>query len=543
MTKPTRQPSYVVAAVAKALHTLRAFVDRQDRWGVRELGSSLGLPPSTIHRLLYTLKSEGFVAQAPDEQEYTIGFEFTRLAAAVMQRNNLNQVASPIMRELSENTGESVWLALYDDDTRRVAYISEIESSHASRYIAPLGRAETLTDSACGIAILASLANHHRQETLQAVGSRMTPDKLLALDAARHSGYAILRSTEVESAMMVAAIINDAKGNCVGSLGIVVPLHRFGDGQGKLYGEQVQQACWRISASLGARFLGGSSSGTWGDAIGLINQILLQHLPRVSVAPALGGGARNLEALGKGLGAYGLTTSSSLFDAYHGRGPFVRPLNNLRSIMSLSELHLLLIARKDAHLRSMADLAELRVSPGEQGFSAALIFDDLSRYLRRTHAIPGKGPNLFFLSYPEGKRHFEAGTIDALCWLSGLENPLVRELEEGAGARLLTLEDDTLDQFVGLNPGYHRSTIAQSVLPRWLASDTPMLCVRTVLVCAADRPEEEVYELTRALFEQRENLAQMSSVYHRLDKDFASEALTAPRHPGAARFFSELADI
>jgi TRAP transporter TAXI family solute receptor len=537
MGASTRPAGDSVAAVAKALDTLRAFVDGQNEWGVRELGVSLGLPPTTVHRLLSTLRGEGFVGHNQTDQKYTIGFEFIRLAAAVMQRHGLNQAAAPVMHELSERTGESVWLALYDHEKHRIAYVAESESSHSSRYFAPLGREESLTDSACGIAILASLSEGDRRELIDGLARPMHPDALLALDAARHAHYAMLRSTEVGSAMMVAASIKDAHGHCVGSLGVVVPLHRFGDVQGKLFGDLVQQACWRISIRLGARFLGGSSSGTWGDAVGLINQLLKAHMPAVSVTPALGGGTRNLEALGRGLGAYGLTTSSSLYDAYHGHGPFVAPLGNLRSIMNMSELHLLVIVRNDVIVRVTGDLAGLRISPGEQGFSAAQIFDDLKQYMR--HLLPGrrKAANVFYLDYPEGKRQFEMGTIDALSWLSGLENPLVRDLELGAAARLHVLEPEVVQHLAQKNPGYHSSLIPQSAFPRWLDADVQALAVHTVLVCTADRPDDEVYEFTRALFGQREALGQMSSVYRRLDREFATSGLIAPLHPGAARFF------
>jgi len=537
MARNTSAGGDSVAAVAKALDTLRAFVDGQNEWGVRELGVSLGLPSSTIHRLLSTLKAEGFLRQEPAEQKYTVGFEFTRLAAAIMQRHGLNQAASGIMREISEQTGESVWLALYDETRHRIAYIAESESSHVSRYFAPLGREEGLTDGACGIAILAALPAQVGRDVLDGLARPIQPEVLLALDAARHAGYATLRSTEVGSAMTVAAPIRDAQGQAVGSLGIVVPLHRFGEGQAQRLGDLAKQACWRISVRLGARFLGGSSSGTWGDAVGLINQLLKLHMPAISVAPALGGGTRNLEALGRGLGAYALTTSSSLHDAYHGRGRFPAPMRNLRAIMNMSELHWLTIARSELLVRASADLVGLRISPGEQGFSTAQIFDDLMQILRELPGSRRKPPSAFYLDYPEGKRQFEAGAIDALCWLSGLENPLLRDLELGGKARLHLLEADVIDRLVRQNPGYHASRIPQSAFPRWLDADATALAVHTVLVCTDDRPEDEVFEFARALFGHREALAQMSSVYRSLDAEFATRSLTAPPHAGAARFF------
>lgn len=538
MPKVIPRNSESIAAVAKALDTLRSFVDGQNEWGVRELGVSLGLPPTTVHRVLSTLKSEGFLKQAQAEQKYTVGFEFTRLAAAVMQRHGLVQAASSIMRELSERTGESVWLALFDDDQKRIAYVAESESKHVSRYVAPLGREEPLTLSACGIAILAQLPEDQRRQAVEDLARPLSSDDVLALDAAVHHGYAMLRSAEVGSAMMVAASIMDGQGRPVGSLGLVVPLHRFGEGQGKLLGDLVNDASRRISVRLGARFLGGSSSGTWGDAVGLINQVLKSHMPAISVAPSLGGGVRNLEALGRDMGAYALTTSSSLYDAYHGRGTFAKPMKNLRAIMNLSELVFLIIVRQDIVIRSTSDLAGMRISPGEQGFSAAQIFEDVVSQMRQTQHLRRKTNSVFYLDYPEGKRQFEAEAIDALGWLSGLENPLARDLELSGKARLHLLEGAIVDELCKHNPGYHKGLLPQSAFPRWLDADKSTLSVNTVLVCAEDRPSAEVYQFTEALFSQREALAQMSSVYRRLTASFATAGLTAPLHDGAASFFA-----
>src|SRR5690606_35687864 len=129
-----------VAAVANALMVMRAFVDGQREWGVRELAVAMGLPTTTVHRLLSHLRMEGFVQYDAQEKKYSVGFEFSRLAAAVNQRDSFRQAALPVMRELTNQTGESVWLALYDAGQHRVAYIAETESTQTSRYLAPLGQ-------------------------------------------------------------------------------------------------------------------------------------------------------------------------------------------------------------------------------------------------------------------------------------------------------------------------------------------------------------------------------------------------------------------
>jgi IclR family acetate operon transcriptional repressor len=541
MTASRSRTPEPVATVAKALATLRSFVDGQSEWGVRELGAALEMPPSTVHRLLARLRIEGFVGYDPLLQKYNVGFEFARLAAAVMQRHDLRQVALPVMRDLTERTGEGVWLALYDSEQHRIAYIAESESPHASRYIAPLGRVNGMTDSACGIAVLAGMSNGERQATLRALRLRLSGELGSLVSSAVSSGYAVMRASEVGSAMMVAAGVRDADGTLLGSIAFVVPMHRLGAGQERRLGEMVGDASRRLSLLLGAKLLGGASVGSWQDAIGAISGLLREKHPALEITPALGGGGRNLDEVDRGMGAYGLTVASSLFDARKGRGQFAYRHERLRTVMHLSDLHFLIIVRADLQLKRPADLARLRVSPGEQGFSGAQAFQDVLGVAGVDLAASSRRKGaLVYLDYPEGRRQFEAGNVDAVAWMTTVSNPLVRDLEMSTPSRLFALDPGTLASLLQMNPGYRHGVVRSRACPRWLASDMATLSVPTVLACRADRPEGEVYDFARTIFERRETLGQLSPVYEGLDDDMVLDGLTAPLHPGAERFFDGL---
>jgi len=537
-----RSSAEPLTAVAKALAVLRAFVDGQNEWGVRELATALGYPPTTMHRLLMRLRTEGYLAYDETEQKYKIGFEFSRMTAAVTQRDGFRQAALPVMRDLAGEAGESVWLALYDNEQKRIAYIAESESPHASRYSASLGRARMLDESACGLAILATLPQAESLEAVHAGKRAAIKQTIEHIDAARRDGYAILRANEVGSGIMIAAAILGPNGRAIGSLGIVVPTHRYGTGQDRYLGRYVKAAADRVSSRLGAKLLGGASTGTWHDAIGLIGELLRRQAPHLSIATALGGGSRNLESISRGEGAYGLTTASSAYDARNGRPPFAKRSRGLRAVMHLSELHLFVITHADRQLQGAADLAHLRVSPGEQGYSARRAFQDLLHCTRDDKAARRKqaAGSEFYMDYAEGKQQFEARTVDALVWLSGVTNPLVQALESSGMTRLHGLDEATIEAMLALNPGYRQGRLSQDAFPAWLARDTPTLMVPTMLVCHADRPDEEVYQITKGLYENRETLSQLSSVYRRIDIDFAIKDLTVPIHPGADLYFREL---
>ncbi|WP_375459698.1 TAXI family TRAP transporter solute-binding subunit [uncultured Enterovirga sp.] len=537
MNKRTAAPS-PVASVAKGIAALRSFVDGQDEWGVRELAAALKLPPSTAHRLLARLLLEGFVSYDGKSQKYGVGFEFTRLASAIMHRQGFSSAALPVMQEITDRTGEGVWLALFDPHRDRLAYIAETKSTHTLRYLAPIGRALHLSESACGTAVLASLwATDVARTSRAGGGSEVRPDEIAA---ARANGYATMRAREVDSATVIAAAVLDESGAPVGSLGIVVPLARLEDGQEVALGAVVREAAQRVSSRLGFKLLGGASVGSWMEGATVISDLIGRTNPSLAMLPALGGGVRNLEHIQVGSAAYGLTLASSIADAREARHQFKRKLTDLRTVMHLSELCLVIAVRSHLKVRDVDSLARLRISPGEQGFSAAQTYEDVLAATRNADRRRPSRLTSIYLDYPEAKRQLDAGTIDGIVWMTSFSNPSLRELVSSGSIRLIAPDEDTIGRMVSRNVGYRVGTIPRHLFPEPLKADITTITVPTALVCRADRDGGEVCEVARTIYEQRALLGQISSAYSRLGPDFVLDGLTAPIHPGAGRYFGEV---
>ena len=94
----------------------------------------------------------------------------------------------------------------------------------------------------------------------------------------------------------------------------------------------------------------------------------------------------------------------------------------------------------------------------------------------------------------------------------------MRDLEASGSSRLVPLDKGVIGKLLRLNPGYRRGVIPRQACPRWLGKDMETLAVPTVLACRADRPEEEVYEFARVIYERRETLGQLSPVYQGLNE-------------------------
>lgn len=528
-----------VGSVSKAFEVLRAFVDGQDQWGVRELAPVLNLPRSTVHRMLVRLRLDGFLQYNESARKYRLGFQFFRLAAAAFQRSDQMQAVDSVLRELSRLASEDALFALYDVAQNRVACIAGVTASRYARPSAPIGREEQLTDSAFGLSILAELDPALRKAVItdaRTAGASNLPARLKAI--AEH-GYAVMSHRDSDE-IVIAAVIRGPDRAIVGSLGLKVPARRCDVNRERTLGQELLARARDLEYRLAARFLGGSSSGSWHEAVALITEALQQRNPSIAVAPALGGGFRNLEELEQGRGSYALTTAASLYDAVQGRGRFERPLQNLRAVMKLSDLHLHVIANPRAKLSEVGDLVGLRVCPGEERYSSAHAFEDLLQAAKVSKAKLEREGAVLYLDLPEARRQFQSGALDVMLWLAARGTPLVRGLEAEHIAVLRGFPRRVLDLMVESNPGYRVGMLDPETYPEWLQEPLATLVDPTVLVCSANCSNEEVHEVAETVFEARAQLASRAAAQIGMDEDFALSGLTAPLHPGAEQYFTQL---
>ena len=526
-----------VGSVSKAFDVLRAFVDGQNQWGVRELAPVLDLPRSTVHRMLLRLRADGILRYDENRKKYELGFEFFRLSAAGQQRDEFTRAARIALRELVAASSEAAWFARFDADRLSVACVAEEISSQIGAN-APIAREQSLTESAIGLAVLAFLDKAGTASAMASHSAKSAQDLLSIIERVRSQGYAT--STDRDSgATILAAPVEGPGHRFVGSLAVVIPRHRLGEANLSVLSGLLLAATKRLSNRLGVRILGGSRTGTWHDAMATISALLHRHDPELSLVPALGGGSRNLEDLERGLASYALTTAGSLYEATQGKGPFGRPIRNLRTVMSLSELHLHIVLRPGVQFSNIPDFVGLRICPGEEGYSSARLFNEMLKSGRVARSRVEREGAIVYLDMPQAKRQLEAGAIDAFVWLAGAGGPFAKDLEAWKEFTLVSLPHHALAKLVESNRGYRIGTIDSGLYPGWLGLSLETLIDPTVLVCNEDRPVEEVHEVAKAVFEGRDQLALISSAYDCLDANFATRDPVVALHPGAERYFSE----
>jgi DNA-binding IclR family transcriptional regulator len=151
-----------VQVIARVGQVLRALDGETQGLSLAQLADRVGLPRSTVHRIVTALVSEGLIATASPAGRVRIGPEFARLASS--SQADLWKEAEPFMRRIFDEIGETV----LDGDHVRVVH--GIPAHHHLRVTADVGTTFPLHCSSKGRAILAAYAPD--------VAARMLPDTL-----------------------------------------------------------------------------------------------------------------------------------------------------------------------------------------------------------------------------------------------------------------------------------------------------------------------------------------------------------------------------
>jgi IclR family transcriptional regulator, KDG regulon repressor len=245
-----------VRSLVKALAILDCLSADRPELGVSEIARQLGMPTSTVGRLLVTLHSAGVLSQDPATQRYRLGSKVLSWAAVYMNGLDVREKARPMLEELHGLTQETVNFYVLDGLER--ICIDRIESPQRLRVIVQIGERMPLYAGSAGKAILAYAPPAVLEQILERPLERMTdntitdPAKLHEeLRSIRNHGYATSYSERFTDVLGLAAPVFDAGGDVLASLNVAGPLVRFADAQVAKYAPEVMRLAHEVSQSLG----------------------------------------------------------------------------------------------------------------------------------------------------------------------------------------------------------------------------------------------------------------------------------------------------
>lgn len=206
------------------------MADAGGRVGLSELAERVRLPKPTVHRLVRTLASMGYVRQEPS-RDYALGPRLVRLVDASSRL--LGLWATPHLQQIVDELGESANLAMLDGD--RIVEVSQVAGRHSMRMVSEVGGRALPHCTAAGKVMLAEMPEEQALTIIRRTGMpRYTPATITEpaafaaeLDRVRACGYA---TDDEEQELGVRCVAVAVPGEPVrAAVSISAPLTRMTD--------------------------------------------------------------------------------------------------------------------------------------------------------------------------------------------------------------------------------------------------------------------------------------------------------------------------
>jgi DNA-binding IclR family transcriptional regulator len=248
-----------VQSLGRAFAILEEVARHREGIGLADLSKRVGLHNSTTFHLAKTMVSLGYIRQEKDSKRYRVGRPLFALAASALDEIEMVNVATPILENLSRETGETGHFAVRMGDA--VVVIARTSGPGAFQLTDRVGVVRPAHCTALGKVILASLGDDQLERFLERVELKPSTEKsiteipvlLREIEEIRRSGMAFDDGEFNLEVRCVAVPVRDFTGQIIGALGISGPIWRLSIQALQSRARVVQRAAESLSAEFGAK--------------------------------------------------------------------------------------------------------------------------------------------------------------------------------------------------------------------------------------------------------------------------------------------------
>src|SRR5262245_55270553 len=254
-----------VQSLGRAFAILEEIARHREGIGLADLSKRVSLHNSTTFHLAKTMVSLGYIRQARDSKRYRVGRPLFALAASALDEIEMVNLATPILEDLSRETGESGHFAVRMGDA--VVVIARTSGSGAFQLTDRVGVVRPAHCTALGKIMLASLRPDQLKRFLERVELKPATKKSITDPAVLLREIAEIRRSAIAfddgefnaEVRCVAVPVYHFTGEVIGALGISGPIWRMTDQVVQSRAKLVQSAASRLSIEFGARGVAKSS--------------------------------------------------------------------------------------------------------------------------------------------------------------------------------------------------------------------------------------------------------------------------------------------
>ena len=279
---------------------------------------------------------------------------------------------------------------------------------------------------------------------------------------------------------------------------------------------------------------GGTSGVYYPLGVGL-SKIYAERIPgaRPSVQ-ATKASVENLVLLQTGKGEIAFTLGDSLAFAWQGNeeAGFKTKQDKLRGLAAIYPNYIQVVALKDSGIKTLADLKGKRLSVGAPKSGTELNARAILAGAGLTYKDLG---GVEYLPFGESVDLMKNRQIDATLQSAGLGVAAIRDLASSVEIVMVEIPGALVDK---IGAPYVKAMIPANT---YTGQTTPVsgAAVVNYLVTRASLSDELAYQMTKAVFEQRDELVASHAAANDIKLENALQGMPVPLHPGAEKYFRE----
>ena len=279
----------------------------------------------------------------------------------------------------------------------------------------------------------------------------------------------------------------------------------------------------------------GGTSGTYYGYGGVLGQYIKNNAGINVTVVSTDGSKANIQGIDAGNYQLGTVQSDVMSYAWEGTRSFEAEgkVDSFRTVAGLYAEAVQLVTM-NPEIKSVADLKGKAVSIGAPG--SGVYFNAMD--VLTAAGLTEEDIKAQYQSFADSADALKDGKIDAAFIVAGPPTPAITELCTTNAAYLVPIDGEIADKLMADCPFYTTHVIPAGTYAGQEA-DVTTVTVKATLIVNADATEDDVYNLTKAIFDNIDAISAENAKGAELDITNATEGFTVPFHAGAAKYFAE----
>ena len=279
----------------------------------------------------------------------------------------------------------------------------------------------------------------------------------------------------------------------------------------------------------------GGTAGTYYGYGGVLGQYIKNNAGIEVTVVSTDGSKANIQGIDAGNYQLGTVQSDVMAYAWEGTRAFKEDgkVDSFRVVAGLyAESVQLITMKKD--IKTVADLKGKTVSIGAPG--SGVYFNAID--VLEAAGLSEKDIKPQYQSFADSTDALKDGKIDAAFIVAGAPTPAITELCTTNDAYLVPIDGAVSKKLMDSCPFYTEYVIPAGTY-EGQDKDVTTVTVKATLIVSASATEEDVYNLTAAIFDNIDAIKAENGKGAELSVENATSGMTVPFHKGAAKYFKE----